>query len=250
MRKGVFYFSLLVFSFSRFTASAQDDAPPQKQMAFYGVDTDTAHHRRDSIFHIDSAHIAIQGALGVAYNSSMKGLINQLNNNSQGPVGQYGGSYISRHTQPGVTYNLGFDYVTRLYWNRIFFSAGIEVFKFDCSGYVHQILNNVSDTFSYTITVLALDVPLHAYCRLVSTDKLRLSLGIGASVGFFVAQNSSSEISDQFNLTNPVNVGSLSLRFDVALSKRTWLAFEPYFAGQLFDPITHIEMAGLRVELL
>lgn len=219
-------------------------------MAFYGVDVDTMHHKRDTIFHVDSAHISIQASLAVAYNSGMAGLITQLNNSSQGPVGQYGGTYISRHAQPGVAYTFGFDYITREYWNRMFFTVGIEMFNFNCTGYIHQLQYNVSDTVSYTISVLALNVPLHAYCRLIKSHKLRLSVGAGITPGLFVSQNSVTAYSGPFYLTNPVNLGSFSVRIDVAISRHTWFAFEPFFAAQLSDPVTHIETAGLKVILL
>lgn len=221
-------------------AKAQDSSP--KPMAFYGVAYDTAHHKRDSIFRVDSAHLAIKVSVAAAFNSGMQGVLEQTTKSG----------YISRHVTLGIAYNLGFEYVSKLIGNHIFFSLGLEAIKFNCSGNIYQstVAPYYPDTTAYNIEVLTLDIPCHLYYRITESPKFRLSAGAGVSVGFFAAQLSTADGIGDFNLTDPVNLGTLSLRFDVALSCRTWIAIEPYYSIQMYDPVTHIEMAGLKVELL
>ena len=242
--KQILFIGLLIITS---LAKAQNSSP--KPMAFYGVAYDTAHHKRDSIFRVDSTHLAIKISLASAFNSGMAGLVKPVNNGS-GTI--YSNTYISRHVTPGVAYSLGFEYVSKLFHNHIFFSLGLEAIKFNCSGSIYQstVAPYYPDTTAYNIEVLTLDVPCHLYYRITESPKFRLSAGAGVSVGFFAAQLSTADGIGDFNLTDPVNLGTLSLRFDVALSCRTWIALEPYYSIQMYDPVTHIEMAGLKVELL
>jgi|GEM_PF-3434623 hypothetical protein len=242
---------------SAFGVFAQDKEGSNNQhMAFYGVDYDTLHHKRDTISHVDSAHFAITASAAAAFNKNMQGLIilenkqSSLNNSGlAGLMVQYSGMKCTT----GSAFSFGFDYVSKEYGNHWFFSAGVEAIKFNCSGSVYQTNRYsplITDTLYYTIAVLSLDLPLKIYYRFVKTPKFRFSAGAGVSIGTFIGQLSNSTYVGQFNLNSFTNLAYAGLRFDFAMGRHTWLALEPFYNIQMIDAITHIELAGVKLELL
>ncbi|MGP8217155.1 MAG: hypothetical protein ACLQQ4_16415 [Bacteroidia bacterium] len=234
-----------IIAFSSFATFAQDAS--DRHMAFYGVDDDTTFHKRDSIFRIDSSHITIFGSVATAFNSGMGGLVNSD-----------GYAYNSSHVTPGIAFGFGFNYLSKILRNHWFFTLGFEASRFGCSGVLNATPPAIKgssspepDTSSYNITVYTLDVPFKMYYCFLDTKKCRLSAGAGISIGLFISQmNSETNENLGFNLSNPVNLGSLSLRFDFAVSKHFWLSLEPFYSIQMLSDITHIESAGVKLELL
>jgi hypothetical protein len=253
MKRILLSFVFLLFAYSVF---AQAEEGREKQnMAFYGVDYDTLHHKRDTISHIDSAHLAIAASAAAAFNTDMKGFIALENKQFKLPYSGAPGlqaEYAGMNVTTGSAFSFGFDYVSKEYNNHWFFSVGVEAIKFNCSGSIYQTTSypQITDTLYYTIAVLSLDVPLKVYYRFVKTPKFRFSAGAGVSIGTFIAQLSTGTYVETFNINSFANLAYAGLRFDFAMGRHTWLALEPFYSIQMIDPITHIELAGIRLVLL
>ncbi len=227
---------LLLFLFvTSFGAYAQDGG---RSMAFYGVDYDTVHHKRDTISHVDSAHLAIMASVAAGFNTEMSGMIKQYRSDR---------IYTGYSVKPGTAFTFGFDFVSKEYKSNLFFSLGFEVGKFGCTGNTYQKpgIYWPSDTASYSIQEVTLDIPFRLYYRIVKTPKFRLSAGLGISFGTIVGQYGS------FVLVNPVvDLGYAGIRFDLSIGRHTWLALEPFYTIQAFEITTHIETAGIKIEIL
>lgn len=240
----------LIIALVNFVAALAQEGSNGGHMAFYGVDYDTIQHKRDTIFHVDSAHIAILGTAAAAFNTGMGGLFKQPNINGR-PWGNT--TYSSTQVTPGTAFSFGFDYVSKEYHNHWFFSLGLEANKFKCSGLVSSVEQTgigATDTSAYAIDILSLNLPFRLYYRFVKTRSFRFSMGIGVSAGWFISQSNAESNYGAFALSNPANSGTICLRFDIAAGRHTWFAFEPFYSIQMFDATTHIESAGLKVELL
>ncbi|HSY77425.1 MAG TPA: hypothetical protein VK890_11235 [Bacteroidia bacterium] len=231
MKRALFLIIIIIKTVALF-AQEGSNAP---RMAFYGVDYDTLAHKRDTIFHVDSAHIAIFGSAGSAFNTA----IEQSSFNSL--------TYIGYRVSPGTAFSFGFDYVSKEHNNNWFFSLGLGIMVFTCTGNYYYSLPGspkYTDTSAYVLQGLSVDIPFRVYYRFSKTKKFRFSAGLGVSVGAYLTQSNS------FGFGIPENLATACMRFDIAAGRHTWFAFEPYYSIQMFEEATHLESVGLKVEIL
>lgn len=229
-------------------------------MAFYGVDNDTIQH--DTVFRLDSSHINIYVGLSTAFTTSFTGLT-PLNYNYTDAGLLQNISYAGATPTPGVAFTFGFEYLSKESKKRFLYSIGLEVFYARFSGNISS--NTVTHDTSaskqdsavsgtsnepYSLSVFAIDVPIKVYYKLKEKGNKRLSIGLGIVLGGYALQSSSADGYSTFNLSNPLNMGTVSLRYDVGVGHKTGLSFEPYFSMQMIDMTTHPMLFGIKIASL
>lgn len=253
---------VIILLFSSLCAMAQDGGDNSKHMAFYGVDNDTARHSHDTIFRLDSSHIALYISAGATFNSQLQHLApdpHAIDNAG----GQVTPSYISTLPATGFHVDFGLEYLSKEINKRIIYSIGLEAFYAGVNGNINvntvthykssMLTDSVVSKIQHaadTISVIAISVPIKVYYVLSEKKNHRLSLGLGLTLGYYVYQKSSIEWYLSNNIANPMNLASLSLKYDVSIKGKTGLSFEPYFSGQMLDNYTHLMFLGLKVASL
>jgi|GEM_PF-3409694 len=255
MKKLLLFFAML---FACVYSHAQE---PAHQMAFYGVNSDTA-SQRDTIFRLDSSHVTIYGALAIATNTAINGLTSQLYQPSPNlPIES--ASYIS--TKPGIggIFNLGFEYVTKLHRKKHFWSFGLELTFAYIQGNINSTINTrlynkygldstVASTgnVAYSGIAMGFAAPIKAYFVLSETARKRMSLGAGLTFGYSFINSIDANGYSSVDFLSPINMVNISLRIDKVIKRKAGLSLEPFFAFQIFDQTTHTMCLGLKMASL
>jgi len=229
-------------------------------MAFYGAEPDSVNNRADTLFRLDSTHIAISVSGGLTFNTPFQNLGPGLAF-SNGNGGNVLPTYVKTIPSVGYMASVGFEYLSKTNKNNLFFDAGIEVMYATCSGNIQantitsHPVNPGKDTsvatglqnLPYSLYVLTIAVPVSIYYKLSANSKHRLSPGLGIVLGDYLIQQTTMEGFSAHSLNNPLLMGKVSLRYDVNLAKKTGLSFEPFFETQLLGNTTRLMSAGIKI---